>query len=147
MCIFQSHVLSHCVSYRNFPEVWTKEKKKNPGLNSTWKVSLTIQVPVNPSLPTCTVKEIFLYDPLLLLFAFSVPPEGSAVKNPPSNGDEGLIPGSEWSPGDGNGNPLQSFCLENHVDRGDWQASFHGVTRVRHAWATEQTRTSVFLLL
>ena len=29
------------------------------------------------------------------------------VKNPPANeGDEGLIPGSRRSPGEGNGNPL-----------------------------------------
>ena len=35
------------------------------------------------------------------------------VKNPPTNtGDEGTIPGSERSPGGGNGNPLQYSCLE-----------------------------------
>ena len=28
-------------------------------------------------------------------------------------GDPGLIPGSGWSPGEGNGNPLQYSCLEN----------------------------------
>ena len=36
------------------------------------------------------------------------------------------------SPGEGNGNPLQYSCLENPVDRGDWQATAHGVTRARH---------------
>ena len=30
----------------------------------------------------------------------------------------GLIPGSERSPGGGNGNPLQYSCLENPLDRG-----------------------------
>ena len=90
-------------------------------------------MPLTPSLPTRTVKERFLYELLLLLFAFSVPPGGSAVKNPPANGDEGLIPGSEWPPGEGNGHPLQYFCLENRTDRGDWQAAVHGVARVRHA--------------
>ena len=35
-------------------------------------------------------------------------PDGSLVKNPPANTrDLGLIPGSERSPGEGNGNPLQ----------------------------------------
>ena len=29
-----------------------------------------------------------------------------------------LIPGSGRSPGEGNGNPLQYFCLENSMDRG-----------------------------
>ena len=33
-------------------------------------------------------------------------------------GDLGSIPGSEKSPGDGTGNPLQYSCLENSMDRG-----------------------------
>ena len=32
----------------------------------------------------------------------------------------GLIPGSERSPGEGNGNPLQYSCLENLMDGGAW---------------------------
>ena len=44
------------------------------------------------------------------------------VKNSPANagdsGDEGSIPGSERSPGGGNGNPLQYSCLGNPIDRG-----------------------------
>ena len=35
-------------------------------------------------------------------------------------GDPGLIPGSGRSPGEGNGNPLQYYCLENTMDRGAW---------------------------
>ena len=31
--------------------------------------------------------------------------------------------------GEGNGNPLQSSCLENPVDRGAWWAALHGVTQ------------------
>ena len=38
--------------------------------------------------------------------------------------------------GEGNGNPLQYSCLENSTDRGAWQATVHGVTRVRHHLAT-----------
>ena len=35
-------------------------------------------------------------------------PDGSVIKNPLANaGDTGSIPGSERSPGGGNGNPLQ----------------------------------------
>ena len=37
--------------------------------------------------------------------------------------------GWEGSPGGGNGNPLQYFCLENPVDRGAWRATIHGVTK------------------
>ena len=39
--------------------------------------------------------------------------------------------------GEGNGNPLQYSCLENPMDRGTWQATVHGVTRVRHDLATK----------
>ena len=46
-------------------------------------------------------------------------PGGSVVKNLPANaGDTGLIPGSGTSPGEGNCNPLQYFCLENSMDGG-----------------------------
>ena len=39
-------------------------------------------------------------------------PGGSVVKNLPANaGNTGSIPGSERSPEDGNGNPLQYSCL------------------------------------
>ena len=31
--------------------------------------------------------------------------------------------------GEGNGNPLQYFCLENPMDGGAWQAAVHGVAR------------------
>ena len=40
------------------------------------------------------------------------------------------IPGSGWSPGGGNGNPLQYSCLENSMDRGARQATVHGVTKL-----------------
>ena len=30
--------------------------------------------------------------------------------------------------GEGNGNPLQYSCLEKSMDRGAWQAEFHGIT-------------------
>ena len=51
------------------------------------------------------------------------------VKKPPANaGDASSIPGSERSPGEGNGNPLQYSCLGNPIDRGAWQATVHGVT-------------------
>ena len=39
----------------------------------------------------------------------------------------GMMPGSERSPGEGNGDPLQYSCLANSLDRGAWQATVHGV--------------------
>ena len=44
-------------------------------------------------------------------------------------GDPGLIPGSVRSPGEGNGNPLQYFCLENFMDRGACWAKVLGVAK------------------
>ena len=37
-----------------------------------------------------------------------------------STGDPGSIPGSGRSHGEGNGNSLQSSCLENPMDREAW---------------------------
>ena len=48
-------------------------------------------------------------------------PGGSGGKASVYNaGDLGSIPGSGRSPGEGNGNPLQYYCLENPMDRGAW---------------------------
>ena len=44
-------------------------------------------------------------------------------------GDPGLIPGLGRSPGGENGNPLQSSCLENSMDRGAWWITVHRVTK------------------
>ena len=54
------------------------------------------------------------------------------VENPLANsGDMGLIPGLGRSPGEGNGYPLQYFCLGNPMDRGVWQVTVHGVIKSR----------------
>ena len=47
-------------------------------------------------------------------------------------GDSGSIPGSERSPGEANGSPLQCSCLRNPMDREAWQVTAHGVSRVGH---------------
>ena len=55
------------------------------------------------------------------------------VRKPPANAgdvrDVGLIPGSGRCPGGGHGNPLQSSCLENPMDRGAWWATVRGVAK------------------
>ena len=59
---------------------------------------------------------------------FSDQLDGTVVKNPLANaGDADLILGSGRSLGEGQGNPLQYSCLGNSMDRGDWQATVHGV--------------------
>ena len=55
-------------------------------------------------------------------------PDGSVVKNMLADArDAGSIPGSERSPGEGNGNPLQYSCLENPMDRAAQRATVHEV--------------------
>ena len=54
-----------------------------------------------------------------------------------SEGDSGSIPGLGRSPGEGNCKPFQYPCLENPMDRGAWQATVHGVARVRHNLVTK----------
>ena len=44
---------------------------------------------------------------------------------------------SHWVYREGTGDPLQYSCLENPMDRGAWQATVHGVARVRHDLATK----------
>ena len=57
---------------------------------------------------------------------------GSVVENPlASAGDMGTIPGSGKSLGE-KWQPTPVSCLENPMDRGTWQATVHGITRVRH---------------
>ena len=55
---------------------------------------------------------------------------GSEGKKSTCNvGNPGWIPGSGRSPGEVNGYPLQYSCLENSMDRGTWQATFHGAIK------------------
>ena len=65
-------------------------------------------------------------------------PHSSVSKESAGNtGHPDLIPGLGRCPGEGNDNPLQYSCLENPMGRGAWQATVHGVTRVRHDLVTK----------
>ena len=59
-------------------------------------------------------------------------PGGSVDKKSACNaghtGELSLIPGSRRAPGRGHVHPLWCSCLENHMDRGAWQATVHRVT-------------------
>ena len=59
--------------------------------------------------------------------------------NAEDEGNMGLIPGSERCPVGGHGNPLQSSCLGNPMDRGSWWAMVHGVTKSRTTEVTEHS--------
>ena len=63
---------------------------------------------------------------------FNMNSAGSDGKESACNaGDLDLILGSERSPGEENGYPLQYSCLENFRDRGAWWAT---VYRVAKSW-------------
>ena len=57
-------------------------------------------------------------------------------------GNLGSISGLGRSPGEGNGNPLKYSCLENPMDKGAWQATVYGVTRVGYDLVTELLTTN-----
>ena len=69
-------------------------------------------------------------------------PDGSVVKNLPASsgaaGDLGSISQSGRLLGVGNGNLLQSSCLDNPRDRGAWWAAVHGVA---NSWTGLSTHT------
>ena len=55
-------------------------------------------------------------------------------------GDVGSIPGLRRYMGEGNSNPIQYSCLDNHMDRGAWQAI---VRKVTESDTTKRTGNSV----
>ena len=69
----------------------------------------------------------------------------TVVKNPPANvrdaRDMGLIPGSQRSPGEDNGNPLLCCCLGNPMDRGVWWVRVHGIAKSWTGLSNETTAT------
>ena len=61
----------------------------------------------------------------------------SAGKESNCNAEDSVsIPGLARSPAEESGYSLQYSCLKNSMDRGAWQATVHGVAKIRHNWAT-----------
>ena len=48
-------------------------------------------------------------------------------------------------PGEGNGNPLQYYCLGNFMERGAWWATVHEVATVGHDWATKPLYIYIYM--
>ena len=111
---------------------WTKEPSKLQSMGSqrvwhNWATSVHFSL---------TIAHLFLT-------GFS---GGSVVKNPPANAKvTGSIPGSGRFPGEGNGNPLQYFFLENPKDGGTLWTTVHGVAKSR-TQLSELTFTFHFLV-
>ena len=54
-------------------------------------------------------------------------------------GGAGSTPGSERSPGEGNGNPFQYSFLENGINKEAWKATVHEVTKeLDMTWTKQQ---------
>ena len=69
----------------------------------------------------CDTKTVSWHLFIVLLYLNLDFPGGSDGKASVYNaGDPGSIPGSGRSPGEGNGNLLRYYCLENPMDRGPW---------------------------
>ena len=65
----------------------------------------------------------------------------NVVKNQPANaGYEVSVSRLERSPGEGNGNIFQYFCLENPMERRAWWATVHEVAEIRYDLATKQQK-------
>ena len=56
-------------------------------------------------------------------------------------GSVSSIPGLRRSSGEGHGNPLQYYCLENSMDRGTWKATVHGITNSQTWLSDSHTHT------
>ena len=70
------------------------------------------------------------------------------VKNPPANvGHTGSVPGSGRSLGVGNGNPLQSSCLENPTGGKPGRLQSMGSQKSQTGLVDLKTPTSAFIVL
>ena len=81
---------------------------------------------VNSLISFTIQKKLALFSGLVLSLLPKGPIGGSDGKASVYNvGDPGSSPGLGRSPGEGNGNSLQYYCLENPMDRGEkmlWQS-------------------------
>ena len=86
--------------------------------------SITIRLLYIHVAANCSVGIFHVTIALFVCFGFL---GGLEVKNLSANaGNAGSIPGLRRSSGDGNGNPLQYFCLGNPMDRAAWRATVCG---------------------
>ena len=98
--------------------------------------AIKVKVGIAVRMPIKTWKKLTLYPWILSLQNFlfvyhyaGFPGSSNGKESACSAGDPCLIPGSGRSPREGHGNPLQYSCLENHMDRGAWRATPHGVAK------------------
>ena len=88
-------------------------------ITKIWFSWLAVTFSPNVSLIACTLSpKLYIYTDF---------PGGSDGEESACNaGDTGFIHGSGRSPGKGNSNPLQYYCLENSMDRETWWVTVNG---------------------
>ena len=98
----------------------------NPGIEPG---SPALQADALPSEPPG--KPYNIYKNISWGFRGSTNGKGSTCNAGDAAGALDSIPGLERSPGEGNGNLLQYFCLKDCMDRGVWKATVHGAAKSR----------------
>ena len=66
---------------------------------------------------------------MFIFLSMGFPGGSESTESACSTGDPGSVLGLGRSPGEGNGNPLQYYCLKNSMDSGGQQATVHGVAK------------------
>ena len=95
----------------------------------TIQIHTTVWLPKGKGRGEWQIRKMGLTDTHYYIAGF---PGVSDGKQPAYNaGDLGLIPGSGRYPREGNGNPLQHYCLGNFMNREAWRATVH---EIRKSW-------------
>ena len=121
-CVPLSYIYISPISHEDYTQEWSK----------SYKLFFFPKQPttVTPPLPT-----FFLKSGPLQGF-----PGGSVVKSPPEMQEtQEMRLQSLSQEGGGNDNPLQHSCLKNSINRRDWTATVHGITKwgiqlIMYAW-------------
>ena len=79
-----------------------------------------------------------------LPFPWSFPGGSDGKESACNERDSGLTPVFGRTPGGGNGNPFQYYCLENPTDRGARRATVHGVGK-HQTWLSDLAQLCLFL--
>ena len=78
---------------------------------------------------------------ILVAYILGFPGDSEGKVSACNVGNQGSIPGSGRAPGEGNGNPLQYFCLGNPMDREAWGATVYGVAKSQTQFSDCTTTT------